>query len=60
MSKVIYKDVEIKNEEILIHPTAMINGNETNIDVRVIGNVIIDGKSYSFNDVILVELHLDE
>lgn len=48
--------VEIKNEEIVIHPTATLVGQVWVAEARIIGKVVLNGKEYGFNKVVDVDL----
>lgn len=49
--------VRVKNEEIIIHPTAFITeGRRVYVEARIIGEVEIKGKKYAFNKVIKVRV----
>lgn len=58
MKPLITAEVDVENEEIVIHPTAIRIGEDGNwlIDARIIGCVKIEGKTYEFNNVIEIEL----
>lgn len=47
-----YAEVEVENEEIIIHPTARRAGIRWIIEYRVLGNVVIEGQRYEFEKVI--------
>lgn len=50
-------DVDVKNEEIVIHPTAISrDGKKWFIDARIIGELEMNGETYEFNKVIEIEL----
>lgn len=55
-----YADIEVEHEEIVIHPTAIKRSKSWMGEARIIGDVIIEGKKYSFNYVIKVNLERDE
>lgn len=49
-------ELKVKNEEIVIHPTAIISAGKTALqgEARIIGKVVVDGATYSFNKVVTV------
>ena len=51
-------DVEVLHEEILVHPTAERSGRFSwKGEARVLGKVVIDGQTYTFERVISVLYH---
>jgi hypothetical protein len=48
------EDVEVLHEEIIVHPTAERRGNRLSGEACIIGEVVIDGKTYRFEKVVSV------
>lgn len=48
------KDIDVLNEEIIIHPMAKRTGHTWKGEARIMGKVVIDGETYSFERVISV------
>lgn len=49
-------DVDVTNEEIIIHPTAVRHGKGWVLEMRIIGDVEINGEKFEFNKVINVKV----
>lgn len=52
-------DVEVTNEEIIIHPVALFKRGKWEVEFRVIGDVIIEGEKYTFNTVLQTRIEKD-
>jgi hypothetical protein len=48
------EDVETIHEEIIVHPTAERRGNRFIGEARIMGTVVIDGKTYKFEKVVSI------
>ena len=54
--RTVFSDVSVSHEEIVIHPTAVRISGYWFGEARIIGDVEIEGKKFTFNTVVQVKL----
>lgn len=52
--------VDTLQEEIIVHPTAVLVNNIWRIDARISGTVMVGGKKYTFERVVDAHLTLED